>query len=416
MNKVLTWVKEELESYPGKAFLGCYNTAKQYDNLVEGKFLFPTYVSYCKRFKTEPVSYRDFSKKTIQACKDLGFENVEKGRTSNSIYLTNVRVKEIVNTFEYKVGGDIDLSNTEISRNSVINDPNQEVPEKTEETKIIQIKAVDNSLEKALMNKYVANLTKKSHLKRAIDKHARTIDFSDDAIEEIVLKFRKERNLKDPSYAFVKNKREHFKKCALKIKNKGLTIYDYKSLGISPRITPSRYKNTINSMNKFFRALIFKSVGDHIKEHFQMVLLDLYLVSCYTMVLLGLYPKELVLVGRAVKSGSIWEALRKEFVALGKENLYQKPYVKACFYSVIFSGGAKAMVDSILKHIRGGLGMTEKEFEATEFYEKEKYNAGELAEVLINLILFKSSERCLKKSHKIMMERCSLGLRVTSIQ
>jgi hypothetical protein len=134
-----------------------------------------------------------------------------------------------------------------------------------------------------MMDQYVGNLTKKTHLKRAIDKHARTIDFSDDAIEEIVLKFRKERNLKDSSYAFVKNKRKHFKKAAQKINEKGLTIYEYKSLGISPKITPTRYKNSINSMNKFFRAFVFKSVGNYIKQQHEMILLDLGLVSCYTM-------------------------------------------------------------------------------------------------------------------------------------
>ena len=65
LNKVLTWVKEEREPFPGKAFLGCYNTAKQHDNLVEGEFLFPTSINYCKRFKIDPISYKYFSKKIM---------------------------------------------------------------------------------------------------------------------------------------------------------------------------------------------------------------------------------------------------------------------------------------------------------------------------------------------------------------
>lgn len=197
--------------------------------------------------------------------------------------------------------------------------------------------------------------------------------------------FKEERGLKEPTNSYVLNKRDHFKKCAEKIKKFGLTIYEYKSLGISPRINPFKYKNSINSMNKFFRAFIFKSVGDYIKEHFQMILLDLDLVSCYTMVLIALYPDDLIRVRQAVKSGSIWEALRQKFISLGKEELYKKPYVKACFYSVIFSGGAKAMIESILLGIRNGLGMTEKQFAESEFYEEEKYKAGELA-AIFNLL------------------------------
>lgn len=236
-----------------------------------------------------------------------------------------------------------------------------------------------------MIDQYVGNLTKKTHLKRAVDKHARTIDFSDDAIEEIVSKFRKEKNLKNPSYAFGKNKTEHFKKAAQKINEKKVTIYEYKSLGISPRITPTRYKNTLNSMNKFFRGFLFESIGEYIQKENKMVLLDLDLVSCYTMVLIGMYPDDLVRVKRAVQSGSIWDALKQEFINIGKEDLFQKPYVKACFYSVIFSGGAKAMIESILLNIRNGLGMVESEFKETDFYEDEKYKAGELATIFNQL-------------------------------
>ena len=78
------------------------------------------------------------------------------------------------------------------------------------------------------------------------------------------------------------------------------------------------------------------------------------------MVLIALYPEKLVRVKQTVIFGSIWEALKQQFKRLGKEDLYKKPYVKACFYSVILSGGSKAMIESILTNITEGLGITEK--------------------------------------------------------
>lgn len=57
---------------------------------------------------------------------------------------------------------------------------------------------------------------------------------------------------------------------------------------------------------------------------------------------------------------------------MGQEDKYKKPYVKACFYSVIFSGGAKAMVDSILKSISNDLGLTEKNFNRLSITKKKR--------------------------------------------
>lgn len=104
------------------------------------------------------------------------------------------------------------------------------------------------------------------------------------------------------------------------------------------------------------------------------------ILSLVTRLLLSFYnPKKLVRVRRTIKLGSIWEALRKEFERMGQGKNYKKPYVKACFYSVIFSDGAKAMVESILKSIQKNLGLTEKEFKNMVFYKKEKYKAGKIA-------------------------------------
>lgn len=380
LNPVFEWASEELQAIDGKTFVGCFNVDKKHDSLVEGKLLFPTYISYCKRYKLPIVSHRMFSRKLVEACKELGFKNVKKNRTSKAVFITGVGVKDIVQSFEYQIGGELDLSNSDISRNSVVNDSNTQAPEQTTETEKIQLKPTDKSLNREMVPIYVSHLTEKSSLKRSINKNARETDLSKEVIDTLLDKFMAERGLKDPSYSFVKNKRKHFEDCARSVKTKGIAIYKYKGMGISPRIMPEKYSGSINGMNKSFRRTIFKQVGDFLLKEHKMVLLDLDLVSCYTSLLIALYPRKLVRVKMAVDSGSVWESLRKEFIKMGKEELYKKPYVKACFYSVIFSGGSKAMVESILEDIEKGLGVTKAQFEKMEFYETEKAKANVLAD------------------------------------
>lgn len=93
-----------------------------------------------------------------------------------------------------------------------------------------------------------------------------------------------------------------------------------------------------------------------------MVLLDLDLVSCYTSVLVGLYPDKLPLVKRAVETVGIWKFIENEFKQKGKESKFEKTFVKICFYSVIFGGGTQAMVDAIVAEVQKRFGMTKKEF------------------------------------------------------
>lgn len=121
--------------------------------------------------------------------------------------------------------------------------------------------------------------------------------------------------------------------------------------------------------------MIFSKIGDYLESNHKMVILDLDRGSCYTTALIALYPMKLGLVKRAVESGSIWEALSKEFIVIDREEYYKKPYVKACFYSVIFGGGEGGMRDAILKNIRESIVMSEKEFEKSPSFEDEKSKA-----------------------------------------
>ena len=54
---------------------------------------------------------------------------------------------------------------------------------------------------------------------------------------------------------------------------------------------------------------------------------------------------------------------------MGKPDLYNKPYLKICFYSALFSGGAKAMIEGVVESEAKQAGMTTAEFKRTKDFE-----------------------------------------------
>lgn len=142
---------------------------------------------------------------------------------------------------------------------------------------------------------------------------------------------------------------------------------------------------TINFCNSTTRRYLFKHIGKYIYDGFGMVLLDLDLVSCFTCILLGLYPDKLPLVHKAVNTVEIWNAIKKKFINLGKETSFHKPYVKICFYSVIFGGGSKAMVNGILDDECKKSGLRPEEFRESQAYSEITTTAQKIAQILNNL-------------------------------
>lgn len=123
-------------------------------------------------------------------------------------------------------------------------------------------------------------------------------------------------------------------------------------------------------MNGVIKTYMFQSVGHYLLEHYNMVFLDLDLVSCLACLLLGLYPNQLGLLDQAGKTEGVWNSIKKEMEDMGHENHFFKPYVKICFYSVIFEGGTKAMVEGIINSETKSLEMRLQEFrDSSEFNE-----------------------------------------------
>lgn len=350
--------------------------------------MYPTYVDFCDRYDHNPLSVRKFTKAFVAACEKAGLKGVKSSRTSKLAAVENVRIREHVKSIEYQLGTEFDETTTEITINSNVNNLGANGPvDPVTENMILY--AVDGSVNSNVIVDYVKNLVtkekSKKDLKVHVNKMIKQMDLSNDSVEELLKEFVQDWGVKDATISFVKYKREHLIRCANVIKKKGMAIYSYKSMGASPRFLPTSYKNSINGMNKSFRKMLFNKIGDLLHEEYKMVVLDLDLASCYTTVLIALYPRKLVRVKRAVEAGSIWEALKKEFINIGRPESYQKPYVKACFYSVIFGGGKNAMVNSILKNVYKTLGMTETEFIASSFYESEKTKANDIANAFSQL-------------------------------
>lgn len=395
IDPMVKWVREEIEPKSGKTYLGC-KPDKKHADLLYGTMLYPTHVNFCDRNGESPVSIRKFSGRLLQVLNDEGYKNVKKTRDASSYAIEGIGIREQVKSVEYLLGGPIDVTTTQVTRNSNVNNPNGSIPEKSDSTKFINLHAVDSSLNPNLIPDYVDNLISKTTVRKDINKFVKKMDLSPAAIEKQLQIFMDEWGLEDPTYSFVKHKRDHLNRCANSISVKGIAIYSYRELGGSPRIQPTNYKYAINGMNKSFRNMMFMRIGDFLVSQHQMVILDLDLVSCYTTVLIALFPLKLIRVKRAVEAGSIWEALREEFVRLGKGEYYKKPYVKACFYSVIFGGGIKAMVGSILGSVQKNLGMTPKEFENSDMFNVEKTKANGIAQAF-NLLPMVKEFRAMSK-------------------
>ena len=96
--------------------------------------------------------------------------------------------------------------------------------------------------------------------------------------------------------------------------------------------------------------------------------MDLDLVSCYTSILLGLYPQSLEALQAAVEGPGLWNYIQTEFKLNKRLDAYNKSAVKVCVYSAYFGGGNKAMLKGILESNRKDLGITEKQFRESSYF------------------------------------------------
>ncbi len=187
----------------------------------------------------------------------------------------------------------------------------------------------------------------------------------DKAVEEILSGFKLS---PEPSAEFMEGVRNQVVRGVEKLHKFGCIPKSYKQMGISPRISPIRYGDSINSTKKLVRNYGYRLAASVFKEYgFSIV--DVDLRSAYTSVLLGLYPHELQRLGFILRNTNLWDSIKEDYI---KEDLlpyYDKPSVKVCVYASLFGGGKKAMFESILENKRKAAGMTDKEFKLDKMYE-----------------------------------------------
>lgn len=67
MNSVLKWVEQEGTSIDGETFIGWYSLEKKQQGATKGVFLYPPYLTWCKRYKENPVDQTKFSHQVLEA-------------------------------------------------------------------------------------------------------------------------------------------------------------------------------------------------------------------------------------------------------------------------------------------------------------------------------------------------------------
>ena len=170
------------------------------------------------------------------------------------------------------------------------------------------------------------------------------------------------------SEQFELNKKRNFERFLKNLSSAPLFPKNYKQLGISPRIQPTKSGTTLNSAKKFIRNLVFEEMAEILRDD-EMVILDLDLVSCYTGIVCGLYPNQLIHIPEALRGEGLWKSFETQFKDMGKHELYNKSYIKICFYSALFGGGPKAMIEGKVDSEAKQGGMTAAEFKKTDDFE-----------------------------------------------
>ena len=223
-----------------------------------------------------------------------------------------------------------------------------------------------------LYRQYFDCLQKQSPLKIYIERQFLTLYNSDQYIEVQTEKtlnaYISDMTICSPEFKASAEKviRRGFKKMACK----GCIPKKYTHMSLSPRIIRVTYGQTINFTKKAVRNACYEDLGNicaHLKN--PRVILDLDLVSCYTSIMVGLYPQSLEALQAAIEGPGLWKYIQqKEFVSNGRGDDYNKTAVKVCVYSAYFGGGNKAMLKGILESNRKDLGLTEKQFRESSYF------------------------------------------------
>lgn len=384
MNPLINWIQEELTPSEG-AYVG-FTTKTTPEALLHSvrqlRTLYPCYLLYCKRSGSKPLGLKTFTPELITTCNTLNLK-VKKVRKALGFYIEGLSIKPVILQADYQAGAPMVVTepNTDLKDKSLIEDT-QGVYNLPVEPKYMDFETGPKERNKPLYEAYYKALDK-TDLKIQLNKEARTFRPDPESLvdehtcllsglKDVMIADKSELN---PSEDY----RNHMKDLMVKGLNKintSIVPYKYKPMGLSPRLLPQNYGDSFNSVKRFLRSKAYSHICPQ-----GYVILDIDLKSCYTSILLGLFPLELFAIRKAVDMG-LWKHLEAQFVQSKRQALFNKPAVKICTYSSLFGGGANAMIKGTMEFMQKDMGMRPEEFRQSSMYEALHALARDVAEFM----------------------------------
>ena len=313
------------------------------------QLLFPFYCDWCNKHDVKPISHNTFTKSLI----DLTPFPTRKVRKLNGIYIKGIQLKPEVLNRDNRFGG-------EIAETKLLNGLNVDKPDTVH-------------IYQDLYTQYF-NILGKTPFKFKINKLIRT---NLPTLEEVMVNYFSP--LKNPSKEYQDLIKGVIEKGLDTVRNFGAIPYNYIFMGTSPRVVPKNYGQTINNTKKVLRESLYQKMADLAPKY---SIVDFDLKSCYTSILLGLYPKSLESLQYAIEKVGLWKYVQSEFDKKGVGEHFNKPAVKICVYSSFFLGGSKAMIEGIEESVRKDLGLTKPEFRKHELYFETQAQAQKISNIM----------------------------------
>lgn len=379
LNPLKEWI-EELDLIPGhKSYIG-YTPAKIDMNFLvnlvrDKKTLYPSYLIYCAKRSLKALSHVKFGSELEMVCQASSI-NIDRGRDQHGRFILGLAVN--LN----KIGNLLGAPSSD-TREASYDPSSNHVNGKTltvSKSSHMELKSTPASTSyrinpelrwstrnPELYHQYMAALAETA-LKKEINKISKT--FKPDPKELLkehahLLSGLKDIKIPGLDYDFGSPSQEYLDSVQDQIvkglsKTKTLITFKYRQMGQSPRIAPQNYGDSINSVKKFVRQKAYSHITENLQDY---IILDIDLKSCYTAILLGLFPIEMQRVRQAIEGIGLWKTFEEEFKASGKHALFNKPAVKICVYSSFFLGGPSAMINGTLDFMRKEIGLTNSQFD-----------------------------------------------------
>lgn len=409
ISPIQQWIKEEVLT--GHEIQGSYLGYKIKDSKgererVHRRSLYPAYYAWAARNGLRPLNHIHFTAGLLEVCQNEGIP-ARKVRRAAGAYIEGLALSPHIFDRDYELGStlmedepSVDPRSTPIPEAEIVS---TELPLKAgvldvcSRPHIPQRDKPHPKISKHLYGRYMGLLKHRTPLKVDLNLVSKKIslDVCYSLLEEIL----REKRVSSEDYR--EGVKGVLKKGVQHVISFGGIPYTYKRMGVSPRIIPQNYGISMNSAKNKVRDHVYNRMGIEAQRK-GFVLLDLDLKSCYTSILLGLYPQELRVLQLAIEKEGLWNYIKKEFERNGRGDCFNKPAVKICVYSSFFLGGNKAMMEGILESFRNDTGMTQKEFRFSQFYEDAYKIASEVSYEMQNSEVisdFRDISAYMKKSY-----------------